>query len=128
MLRHSLLRTDLPIIQAPMAGVQDSSMAIAVSNAGGLGSLPCAMLTMDGLRQQLSAIRAATNKPYNVNFFSHQTPPADQAREQHWRDTLNPYYLKYDINPASIAAGPGRQPFTLEAAALLTATCYLLTG
>ncbi len=33
-----------PIIQAPMAGVQGSALAIAVAEAGGLGSLPCAML------------------------------------------------------------------------------------
>ena len=43
----------LPIVQAPMAGVQDSALAVAVSNAGGLGSLPCAMLGADALRAEL---------------------------------------------------------------------------
>ncbi|HWH84464.1 MAG TPA: nitronate monooxygenase, partial [Burkholderiaceae bacterium] len=40
-----LLGTALPVIQAPMAGVQGSALAIAVCEAGGLGSLPCAMLS-----------------------------------------------------------------------------------
>jgi nitronate monooxygenase len=36
-----------PIIQAPMAGAQGSALAIAVSEAGGLGSLPCALLSVE---------------------------------------------------------------------------------
>ena len=44
---QDLLGIELPIIQAPMAGVQGSALAVAVSNAGGLGSLPCAMLSLD---------------------------------------------------------------------------------
>lgn len=82
---RELLAVDLPIVQAPMAGVQGSDLAIAVSNAGGLGSLPCAMLSMDQLRAELSAIRAKTNKPYNVNFFCHTPPEPDAAREAAWR-------------------------------------------
>ena len=57
------LDIDLPIIQAPMAGVQDSALAIAVANAGGLGSLPCAMLNPTGINQQLQAIRQQTRRP-----------------------------------------------------------------
>jgi nitronate monooxygenase len=66
---RDLLGIELPIIQAPMAGVQGSALTVAVSNAGGLGSLPCAMLTLDGIREELRAIHAGTSKPYNVNFF-----------------------------------------------------------
>jgi NAD(P)H-dependent flavin oxidoreductase YrpB (nitropropane dioxygenase family) len=68
---QTLLNIELPIIQAPMAGVQGSAMAIAVSNAGGLGSLPCAMLSLDDMANELAAIRLATGKPFNVNFFCH---------------------------------------------------------
>jgi nitronate monooxygenase len=75
-----LLGIDLPIIQAPMAGVQGSALAIAVSNAGGLGSLPCAMLGPQALQQELAAIRAQTTKPFNVNFFCHRQPDPDAAR------------------------------------------------
>ena len=54
---QQLLGIDLPILQAPLAGVQGSAMAIAVSNAGGLGALPCAMLSHAQLAAELEAIR-----------------------------------------------------------------------
>jgi nitronate monooxygenase len=119
-LQH-LLGTDLPIIQAPMAGVQVGAMAIAVSNAGGLGSLPCAMLTADTMRSELAAVRAATSKPYNVNFFCHTPPPPNAEREAAWRKTLAPYYKEYGIDPATIGAGPGRAPFSAEAVDIMEA-------
>jgi nitronate monooxygenase len=114
-----LLGIDLPIIQAPMAGAQASAMAIAVSSAGGLGSLPCAMLTTDGLRKELESIGAQTDKPFNVNFFCHKAPVVDAARESAWRQALTPYYRQYGIDADAIAAGPGRAPFNAEFAAVL---------
>ena len=116
---RELLGIDLPIIQAPMAGVQGSAMAVAVSNAGGLGSLPCAMLTPDALRSELQAITAQTTRPYNVNFFCHAPPSPDAAREATWRAALAPYYAEFGIDPDSVPAGGGRSPFTAEAADLL---------
>jgi nitronate monooxygenase len=107
----SLLGTELPIIQAPMAGVQGSALAIAVSNAGGLGSLPAAMLTPDRLRDEIAAIAAQTSRPYNVNFFCHLPPVPDEAREARWRELLAPYYRELDIDPQNTQAGPGRAPF-----------------
>jgi nitronate monooxygenase len=109
----------LPIIQAPMAGAQASAMAIAVSNAGGLGALPCALLTADGLRKELETIKAQTGRPFNVNFFCHAAPVADAVREFAWRAALTPYYKHYGIDPASIPAGPGRAPFSAEFADVL---------
>jgi nitronate monooxygenase len=109
----------LPILQAPMAGAQGSAMAIAVSEAGGLGALPCAMLGPDAMRKELAAIKAATSKPYNVNFFCHTPPAADEQREARWRQALGPYYDQFGIDPAAIPAGPGRLPFNAEAAAVL---------
>ncbi|MEO7157298.1 MAG: nitronate monooxygenase [Vicinamibacterales bacterium] len=114
-----LLGIDLPIIQAPMAGAQGSALAIAVSNAGGLGSLPCAMLTPDAIRKELTAITAATGNPYNVNFFCHQQPQPDAGREDAWRTLLAPYYAELGIDPASISTGPGRVPFNSDAADVL---------
>jgi len=112
----SLLGTDLPIIQAPMAGVQGSALAIAVSNAGGLGSLPAALLTPDGIRDEIAAITAHTSRPYNVNFFCHTPPIADARRDAAWRATLAPYYRELGIDPQSVPAGPGRAPFDHAAA------------
>src|SRR5262245_56905396 len=114
-----LLGTELPLIQAPMAGSQGSALAIAVCNAGGLGSLPCAMLDIAGVRKELTAIRAGTRAPYNVNFFCHTPPTPDAGREAAWRAALAPYYKEYGINPAAIVAGPGRSPFSAEAAEVL---------
>lgn len=109
----------LPIIQAPMAGAQGSAMAIAVSNAGGLGSLPCAMLSPEAMRKELAAIKAATDKPFNVNFFCHTQPAPNAAAEARWRETMSPFYREYGIDPASIPAGPGRNPFSAEVADIL---------
>ena len=116
-----LLGIDHPIIQAPMAGVQGSRLAIAVSNAGGLGSLPCAMLSADGIRDELGAIQAQTKRPYNVNFFCHTPPSIDAAREAAWREALAPYYAEFGIDPATVRPGPGRAPFDAAAAEVLEA-------
>lgn len=110
------LGIDLPIVQAPMAGAQSGAMAIEVSNAGGLGSLPCAMLAPDAMRKELDLMRAKTSKPFNVNFFCHRPPVVDSLREAEWRKTLAPYYREFGIDADSIPAGPGRLPFSSEAA------------
>jgi nitronate monooxygenase len=117
---QQLLGIELPIIQAPMAGVQGSALAIAVSNAGGLGSLPCAMLTVEAMRNELAALQAQTDKPYNVNFFCHVPPTPNTEREAAWRATLAPYYQAAGIDPATIPAGAGRTPFNAEAADVLS--------
>ena len=80
-----LVGIDLPIIQAPMAGANGSAMAIAVSEAGGLGSLPCAMLDAAKVRAEIGVIRQRTTKPINVNFFCHTPPTPDPQREAAWR-------------------------------------------
>jgi len=118
---QELLGIDLPIIQAPMAGVQGNELAVAVSDAGGLGSLPCAMLGPDAIAKELSAIRASTRKPYNVNFFCHTPPEPSPEREARWRETLSRYYEEFGIDVGTIQAGPGRSPFSLEAADVLEA-------
>jgi len=117
----SMLGTALPIIQAPMAGVQDSALAIAVSDAGGLGSLPAAMLTPDALRDEIAAITTATSKPYNVNFFCHTPPTLDADRESRWRAVLGPYYRELGVDPETIRPGPARAPFDHNAADVLAA-------
>lgn len=117
---QQLLGIELPLIQAPMAGAQGSALAIAVSQAGALGSLPCAMLTADAMRKELETITAHTAKPYNVNFFCHTPPTPQPEREAAWRDVLAPYYAEFQIDPAHIPAGPGRHPFNAAAADVLS--------
>jgi nitronate monooxygenase len=117
-LQH-LLGVELPIIQAPMAGVQGSALAAAVSTAGGLGSLPCAMLSTDMMQTELAAIRGRTAKPFNVNFFCHAQPTPDPDRETKWRAALSPYYRELGIDPDRIPAGPGRVSFNSAVAEVL---------
>jgi nitronate monooxygenase len=111
---QQLLGIDLPIIQAPMAGVQGSALAIAVSNAGGLGSLPCAMLSPDEMRDELAALRAGTSRPYNVNFFCHDEPAPDAGRDTRWRAALEPYYAELRVDRGAAAPVQGRSAFNPE--------------
>jgi len=111
---QSLLGVELPIIQAPMAGVQGSALTVAVSNAGGLGSLPCALLSPDVLREELEVITARTDKPFNVNFFCHTLPSPDAGREAAWRAALAPYYEEFGLDVSTIVEGGGRAPFNSE--------------
>ena len=119
MFNKTFFGTELPIIQAPMAGVQDSALTIAVSNAGGLGSLPCAMLRPDALRAELKFIKSQTSKPFNLNFFCHTAPEPDLEREAKWRIILQPYFKEYALKKSDITTGSGRIPFNQESAALL---------
>lgn len=116
---QQLFGLEHPLIQAPMAGVQGSALAIAVSNAGGLGSLPCAMLDVEAIRTELGAIRAQTTRPFNVNFFCHTPPEPSVERERVWRAALSPYFAEHGIDENAIALGPGRSPFTAEAVDVL---------
>jgi nitronate monooxygenase len=106
-----LLGIERPIIQAPMAGSNDSGLAIAVSEAGGLGSLPCATISVEQMKTQLEIIRQATAKPVNVNFFCHSEPTPDAAREAGWKAALRPHYTRLGLDPDATYPGAGRAPF-----------------
>ncbi|MET0519067.1 MAG: nitronate monooxygenase [Burkholderiaceae bacterium] len=109
----------LPIIQAPMAGPTLHEMVIAVSEAGGLGSLPCALLSPEQQRSELALIRAATARPINVNFFCHRPPAADAARAAAWRARLRGYYLELGLDPDAPVPAATRQPFDEAACRLV---------
>lgn len=112
---------DIPfsIIQAPMAGVQGSRLAMAVSQAGGVGSLPAAMLSSSQLQQELAALQQLGRQPYNLNFFCHQPPPDDPAALASWQALLAPFYQELGIHPA-VAGGAGRLPFNQEMADIVS--------
>lgn len=110
------LGMDYPIIQAPMAGVQDSALAIAVSEAGGLGSLPCAMLNVDDIAHQVFLIKASTNKPYNLNFFCHETSGYNEIKHQQWRALLKPYFEELSGQYDATIKAATRMPFSHDIA------------
>src|SRR6476661_8003566 len=105
-----------PLVQAPMAGAQGSAMALAVAGAGGVGSLPCAMLGADDIRRELQTIAAATPRRVNLNFFCHTPPVRDAERDRAWRALLRPYHVETGLDPEALPAAPSRAPFTSETA------------
>lgn len=113
---QALLGTELPIIQAPMAGVQGSALAIAVSEAGGLGSLPCGMLSIEQIVSEIEVIKAATRHPVNLNFFSHKPHTYDEQRQQSWRNKLAPYFKELGLQMAPPKPGASRVPFSHDVA------------
>jgi nitronate monooxygenase len=113
-----LLGIDVPILQAPMAGSTFHEMAIAVAEAGGLGSLPCASLSPAQLRSEWAAIRAKTKRPINLNFFCHEAPRADAEREAQWRHRLEPLYRELGAEEVS-APGGERTPFDAATCAIV---------
>lgn len=108
---QKLLGIELPIIQAPMAGSVSSKMVIAVSEAGGLGSLPCALLSADQIRSEFRTIRQQTQKPVNLNFFCHQSPLPDLDLENRWKQRLESYYIELGIDSQAPIPTSSRAPF-----------------
>ena len=106
-----LFKIEHPVVLAPMAGAMDTGLAIAVADAGGLASLPIAMLDERQMRDQMEKFRAATDKPVNLNFFCHKPSVPNNAREHAWREKLKPYYVEYGIDPAVSVPSTNRIPF-----------------
>ncbi|MGA7805804.1 NAD(P)H-dependent flavin oxidoreductase [Bradyrhizobium sp.] len=106
-----LLKTEFPIVLAPMAGAMDAELVIAVAQGGGLGSLPCAMLSVEKTREQIQIIRQRVSAPINMNFFCHTPVEADPAREAGWKERLAPYYSEHGIDPQAPVTAANRAPF-----------------
>ncbi|TGD64180.1 nitronate monooxygenase [Tabrizicola sp. WMC-M-20] len=99
-----LMKIEQPIIQAPMAGAATPALTAAVSNAGGLGSLGCAEMSVDQLRAAAVTLRGATERPFNLNFFIQEAPRTEPAVLEAARQRLAPWYT---------AAGLGTPPESL---------------
>lgn len=106
-----LMNIEIPIIQAPMAGANGSAMAVAVSEQGGLGSLPCAMLDAATTRTEMTAIRQQTDRPVNLNFFCHDPAAMDRNTSAVWRRLLDPFYSEAGLDESSPFPTVNRSPF-----------------
>jgi nitronate monooxygenase len=98
----SLLRTvgvDLPIIQAPMAGVSAPALAGAVCNAGALGSIAVGATHAEGAREMIAQVRSLTARPFNVNVFCHRPAVADESRQRAWLARLTPHFARFGAVP-----------------------------
>ncbi len=108
-----LLGIEHPIIQAPMAAAATPEMAAAAANAGCLGSLGCAFMTPDAYRGALDEVRAATNRPINVNFFCHRPPFFDDQKAATAQARLKPFFLELGLGEVPDVA-PLHSPFGEE--------------
>ncbi len=114
-----LLAITIPIIQAPMAGSDSVALARSVSSTGALGSLACAMLTPDAVRESMSALRHETTAPYNLNFFCHPMKAPDAAAAERWKTFLRPHYERFNLDIETIAESRLRLPFDEEMCAVV---------
>ena len=114
-----LLKLDIPIIQAPMAGSDSVLLARAVSSTGALGSLACPLLSPDEVRQAVGALRQGTTRPFNLNFFCHKMEAPDMAARERWKSLLRPHYERLGLDVESVAETRLRLPFNDEMCAVV---------
>ncbi|BAT57683.1 nitronate monooxygenase [Variibacter gotjawalensis] len=105
-----LLKIDIPLILAPMAGVSTPELVAAVSNAGGLGSYGCAMLSPEQLTSEAERMRGLTNRSFNLNFFCHTPPKYSEAQETAWQNRLSGYHQEHGVSPQP-GTSASRNPF-----------------
>lgn len=106
-----LFKTEFPIVLAPMAGVMDAELVIAVAEGGGLGSLPSAMLSPEKAREQVNIIRQRVKAPVNMNFFCHTPIELTAEAEARWKQRLAGYYTEHGLDPAAPINAANRAPF-----------------
>lgn len=93
------LGLSIPLVQAPMAGTSTPALAAAVCNAGGLGSIAVGTLTPEAAARDIAQVRAATDRPFNVNLFVHAAPAPDPAGDAAWIAALTPLFAKFGAEP-----------------------------
>jgi nitronate monooxygenase len=114
-----LFKTELPIVLAPMAGVMDADLVIAAAQGGALGSLPCAMLSVEKAREQVNIIRQRVSAPVSMNCFCRRGVDADPKREAGWKQRLGTYYQELGVDPAAPVNAANRAPFDAAMCALV---------
>src|SRR5215469_3499632 len=106
-----LLKIEIPIIQAPMAGSDSVALARSVSSTGALGSLACALLSPDQVRESVGRLREGMARPFNLNFFCHTMEAPDRAATGRWKNFLRPHYKRLGIDIESAGETRLRLPF-----------------
>jgi nitronate monooxygenase len=114
-----LFEIEHPIVLAPMAGLGTVDLAAAVSNAGGLGSIGCAIMAPELIAKTVAELRRLTTKPINLNFFCHDPARPDAARERAWHEKLSCYYRELGIAPATSTPRFDLAPFGDTACAVV---------
>lgn len=95
----SLWDIEYPIVQAPMVGVSNPTLAAAVSNAGALGSIGLGASNPDQGRELIRHTRMLTSKPFNVNMFCHRPAVFDNARNEAWLKYITAAFAEFEAIP-----------------------------
>ena len=114
-----LLDIEIPIIQAPMATSDSVALARSVSSTGALGSLGCALLNADGVREAVRALRHELPRPFNLNFFCHTMEAPDAAATEKWKSFLRPHYERWGLDIEKVPEARLRLPFDEEMCAVV---------
>ncbi len=114
-----LLKIEHPIIQAPMAGSATPALAAAVSNAGGLGSLGCGSMSLEDLKTKADELRAATNRPFNLNFFAHSAPKESPEINAQTRARVTPFYEELGLADVPVVGESPFDPFNADVLSVL---------
>jgi nitronate monooxygenase len=93
-----ILKINYPLVQAPMLGVTTPEMVAAVSNEGGLGSLPVGLLSPEKTRELIQKTKALTDKPFAVNLFAHDIPAIDVQNTETLQHKLSDMVRKYNLS------------------------------
>ena len=115
----NLLNIEIPIVQAPMAGADSVALARAVASTGALGSLACALLSPEEIRESMFALREEMARPFNLNFFCHAMEAPDAVAAEKWKSLLRPHYERLGLDVETVAASRLRMPFDAEACAVV---------
>jgi nitronate monooxygenase len=114
-----LFGIEVPIVQAPMAGVQDVDIMIGAAQGGALASLPCAMISVEKAREQVNIFRQRVSAPLNMNFFSHTAISMTSEQDARWRKRLASYFQEHGLDPNADIAAANRAPFDAAMCALV---------
>ena len=106
-----LFGIEIPIVQAPMAGVQDVDIMIGAAEGGALASLPCAMISVEKAREQVNIFRQRISAPLNMNFFSHTAVDVTPEQDRRWRQRLAPYFRELGLDADAPIPAASRAPF-----------------
>ncbi len=115
----NLLNIEIPIIQAPMAGSDSTALARSVSGTGALGSLACALLSPDAVRDAMRKLRHEVTCPFNLNFFCHSMEVPDADAMERWKTLLRKHYNRLGPDIDAVAETRLRLPFNDEMCAIV---------
>ncbi|MDB4991577.1 MAG: Nitronate monooxygenase [Myxococcaceae bacterium] len=94
-----LLEIELPILQAPMAGVSTPELAAAVASAGALGAVALGASSAANAHAQIADFRVRSTGPLHANVFCHRRARRDLQRETAWLERLRPEFARLGSAP-----------------------------